>query len=75
MNLKHKFFSNKWIQNGFTNQANGIAVPNYIYSTRFWDVVEQVLEFLEPLLKVLGLVDGDKSPMGYLLRPWIGPRR
>lgn len=37
-----------------------------MYSTSFWESIEQTIEFLEPLVKVLRLVDGEKPPMGYV---------
>ncbi|GLJ27231.1 hypothetical protein SUGI_0533890 [Cryptomeria japonica] len=65
-NLRRMFVSAEWMESSFTTQANGIAVAEYMYSTTFWESIEQIVEFSEPLVKILRLVDGDKPPMGYV---------
>ncbi|XP_059067752.1 uncharacterized protein LOC131858515 [Cryptomeria japonica] len=65
-NLRRMFVLAEWMESGFTTQANGIAVAEYMYSTTFWESIEEIVEFLEPLVKVLRLVDGEKPPMGYV---------
>jgi hypothetical protein len=37
-----------------------------VYSDSFWEGVEEVCSVVEPLVKVLRLVDGNKPVMGYL---------
>ncbi|XP_059070975.1 uncharacterized protein LOC131031585 [Cryptomeria japonica] len=65
-NLRRMFVSAEWMESGFTTQANGIAVAKYMYSTTFWESIEQIVEFSEPLVEVLRLVDGENPPMGYV---------
>ncbi|XP_057828565.2 uncharacterized protein LOC131039743 [Cryptomeria japonica] len=68
------FVSAEWMESGFTTQANGIVVAGYMYSTTFWESIEQIVEFSEPLVKVLRLVDGDKPPMGYVYEAMDGAK-
>ena len=41
-----------------------------MFEKKFWKKAEDIVLFSEPLVKVLRMVDGDKSAMGFM-RPWI----
>ena len=47
---------------------DGRAITRLVYTDYFWEGVEEVCLVVEPLVKVLRLVDGDKPVMGYLYK-------
>ena len=60
------FVSSEWRDCRYSRRVDGRAIARLVYSDSFWEGVEEVCSVVEPLVKVLRLVDGDKPVMGYL---------
>jgi hypothetical protein len=46
--------------------AEGKEVLDKVFEKSFWKKAEEIALFSEPLVKVLQMVDGDKSAMGFV---------
>jgi hypothetical protein len=64
--LKQMFVSGPWCDYRYNRRVDGRAIARLVYIDSFWEGVEEVCSIVEPLVKVLRLVDGDKPIMGYL---------
>ena len=61
------FTSLDLIESKWPNKQKGKNVANIIFISSFWNTVVFCLKVLDPLVRVLHLVDGEKrSPMGYI---------
>jgi hypothetical protein len=60
------FVSSEWRDCRYSRRVDGRAIARLVYSDSFWEGVEEVCSVVEPLVKALRLVDGDKLVMGYL---------
>jgi hypothetical protein len=65
--LKHMFNSEVWYRHQDSDTEWGRRVTAIINSNHFWENAKTVVKVMEPIVKVLRLVDGEKRPtMGYL---------
>jgi hypothetical protein len=64
--LKQMFVSGEWRDCRYSRRVDGRAIARLVYIDSFWQGVEEFCSGVEPLVKVLRLVDGDKPVMGYL---------
>ena len=65
--VKSMFLSQDWCALSISRKPEGEGICNLVlYDQSFWVGVEEVCAILEPLVRVLRLVDGDKPAMGYL---------
>ena len=60
--LKALFHSEQWIGNKLAKTKAGLDVQAIVFSTEFWNKVEDCLRASAPLLIVLRVVDGDEKP-------------
>ncbi|XP_059637475.1 uncharacterized protein LOC132279503 [Cornus florida] len=58
--------SSEWRGLDYNKRGMGLKVASIIQSVEFWSKGKEVIQTLEPLVKVLRLVDGDGSTAGYL---------
>ncbi|XP_057829201.2 uncharacterized protein LOC131040322 [Cryptomeria japonica] len=65
-NLKRMFMSERWLKSPYCRQVEAKKMVKTIFDDRFAKVTEEVINMLEPLVRVLRLVDGYQSPMGYV---------
>ena len=59
--LKALFHSEQWIGNKLAKTKAGLDVQAIVFSTEFWNKVEDCLRASAPLLIVLRVVDGDEK--------------
>ncbi|XP_042049334.1 uncharacterized protein LOC121794979 [Salvia splendens] len=66
-NLRRMFTSIEWVQNTLSKDAKGKEVAEIVIMTLFWENVVCILKVMEPLVRVLRLVVGEKKlAMGYI---------
>ncbi|XP_059629874.1 uncharacterized protein LOC132272802 [Cornus florida] len=58
--------SSEWRGLDYNKRGMGLKVTSIIQSVEFWSKGKEVIQTLEPLVRVLRLVDGDGSTAGYL---------
>ncbi|XP_059635475.1 uncharacterized protein LOC132277655 [Cornus florida] len=58
--------SSEWRGLDYNKRGIGLKVASIIQSVEFWSKGKEVIQTLEPLIRVLRLVDGDGSTAGYL---------
>ena len=67
--VKRMFLSEEWRSLSYNHKPEGEAICRLVsYQESFWAGVQEVCSITEPLVKVFGLVNGDKSAMGYLYK-------
>eukprot|EP00253_Pinus_taeda_P003832 PITA_03832 len=65
--VKRMFLSEEWCALTFSRKREEEAICRLVsYQENFWAEVQEVCTVIEPLVKVLQLVDGEKPAMGYL---------
>eukprot|EP00253_Pinus_taeda_P001574 PITA_01574 len=65
--VKRMFLSKEWRALTMSGKPEGEAICRLVsYQEDFWVGVQEVCAVIEPLVKVLRLVDGEKPAMGYL---------
>ena len=66
-NLRRMFTSVEWVQNTLSKDAKGREVTEIVMMTSFWENVVYILKVMEPLVRVLRLVVGEKKlAIGYI---------
>lgn len=60
------FVSDDWRNCRYNRRQDGKAIAKMVYSEMFWRGVEEACAVSEPIVKVRGLVDGEKLAMVYL---------
>eukprot|EP00253_Pinus_taeda_P023368 PITA_23368 len=60
------FFSNEWNQINWSNKSEGKELKRKVYEETFWRKAAEIVKLPEPLVKVLWLVDGERSAMGFI---------
>ena len=60
------FVCDEWRDCAYSRREDGKTIAKLVYTDSFWEGVEEVCSVTEPLVRVLRLVDGDKTTMGYL---------
>jgi hypothetical protein len=67
LDLQRMFLSDEWVACVYSTKQDGQAIAQIVgHDLIFWSGVGEVCTISEPLVKVLGLVDGEKPAMGYL---------
>lgn len=65
--LKQLFTSSQWYNYRESNTPTGQLIESIVCNHSFWDRCRMVVNILEPVVRVLRMVDGDKKPtMGYI---------
>jgi hypothetical protein len=64
--LKQMFVCDPWQDSTYSRKEDGKAISRLVYSDSFWERVAEVCSVSEPLVKVMILVDSDKTTMNYL---------
>ena len=53
------FVCDEWRDSTYSRKENGKSIARLVYSDSFWEGVAEVCSVIEPLVKVLRLVDSD----------------
>jgi hypothetical protein len=65
--LRKVFTSDEWLSSKWPRDVKGRMAEDTVLSTSFWNGVLYALKVSTPLVRVLRLVDGEKTPpMGYI---------
>ncbi|KAL5706899.1 hypothetical protein ACHQM5_025007 [Ranunculus cassubicifolius] len=64
--LRFLVSSNEWKHHRKAKDKDTKEVVDIIQSDEFWEKGKVVLEVVEPIVKVLRMVDGDQSTLGYI---------
>ncbi|XP_059077416.1 uncharacterized protein LOC131876340 [Cryptomeria japonica] len=64
--LKQMFVSGEWLNSPYSKKPEGEVVACIVFDNQFAQRAAEIVKVSEPLVRVLRLVDGDKTPMGYL---------
>ncbi|XP_057871822.2 uncharacterized protein LOC131078166 [Cryptomeria japonica] len=72
--LKQMFVSGEWLNSPYSKKPEGEAVACIVFDNQFAQRAAEIVKVSEPLVLVLRLVDGDKTPMGYLYEAMDRPR-
>lgn len=73
--LHHTVASSTWRNLPYSKTIAAQNVVNIIQSTDFWKEGSELVKFLEPLVRILRLADGDGSTSGYLYEAMERARR
>ncbi|CAE5959162.1 unnamed protein product [Arabidopsis arenosa] len=74
--LRFMFVSDEWDKCKDSNYVKGRSAYYTCLSPAFWDGVKRVVKVLEPLVKVLRMVDGEKRPsMGFIYGELVEAKR
>uniref|UniRef100_A0A1D1XGR9 DNA repair protein XRCC3 n=1 Tax=Anthurium amnicola TaxID=1678845 RepID=A0A1D1XGR9_9ARAE len=65
-NLKHMFSHADWLSSVHNRRPDAQAIKSLLFSEQFWELAHEAVSVLEPLVKVLRIVDGDMPAMGYI---------
>ncbi|KAH9308797.1 hypothetical protein KI387_036708, partial [Taxus chinensis] len=65
-NLKKMFSSDEWNASKWSRKQDGKDTKKKVFDNLFWKKIAEVVKIVEPLIKVLRLVDGEISVMGYI---------
>eukprot|EP00253_Pinus_taeda_P013074 PITA_13074 len=60
------FSSDEWNQSNWSNKLQGKELKKKIYEEIFWRKAAKIVKLVEPLVKVLQLVDGERLAMGFI---------
>ncbi|RZR85153.1 hypothetical protein BHM03_00012103 [Ensete ventricosum] len=73
--LKAMVSSQEWSDSRYSRSSDGKKIEKIILSSRFWDIVKEIIIGVEPLYVILRKVDMDKRPqMPYLRHMLITAR-
>ncbi|KAF6159904.1 hypothetical protein GIB67_032988 [Kingdonia uniflora] len=85
VHLQQLFVDTEYRESSYAKLSTSKVVQKIVMSGDFWKKTRSVVAMVEPLLKVLRLVDSDKPTMGYLfdalctsravITSFLGPRR
>ncbi|XP_057851591.2 uncharacterized protein LOC131061784 [Cryptomeria japonica] len=64
--LKQMFVSEAWLNSPYSKKVEGEVVACIVFDNQFAQRVAEIVKVSEPLVRVLRLMDGDKTPMGYI---------
>jgi hypothetical protein len=65
-NLQKMFASDEWNESQWAHKPDGKDTKKKVNDPRFWKKAAEIVKIVEPLVKVLRLVDGEKLAMGYI---------
>ena len=60
------FSCDEWISSKWAHRHDAKYSKNKVNDSAFWKKVANVVKIVEPLMKVLWLVDGERLVMGYI---------
>ncbi|XP_059072695.1 uncharacterized protein LOC131873658 [Cryptomeria japonica] len=65
--LRRMFVGEEWTSSSYATSAAGVDVADYIFDEPgFWTPCAEIVKFIEPLVVLLCVVDGEKPAMGYI---------
>eukprot|EP00253_Pinus_taeda_P033773 PITA_33773 len=64
--LRRMFCSHQWIFWKDSTQPKALSMKASVFGDSLWDKVTKIVNFTEPLVKALRLMDGEKPKMGYI---------
>jgi hypothetical protein len=65
-NLKKMFNNDEWNGCQWAHKQDGKDIKKRVFENTFWKKAAEVVKIVEPLVKVLRLVDGETLAMGYI---------
>eukprot|EP00253_Pinus_taeda_P004356 PITA_04356 len=65
-NLQKMFSSDEWNQSNWFNKPESKELKNKVNEETFWRKAVEIVKLVEPLVKVLRLVDGERLAMGFI---------
>jgi len=65
-NLRKMFSCDEWNASQWSKKAKGKQMIDQVFDKIFWSKAEEIVLFSEPLVRVLRMVDSDKSAMGFV---------
>eukprot|EP00253_Pinus_taeda_P027219 PITA_27219 len=65
-NLQKMFSSDEWNKINCSNKQEGKELKKKVYEEIFWRKAAEIVKLVEPLVKVLRLVDGERLAMGFI---------
>ena len=65
-NLQNMFASDEWNASPWAHRQDGKDTKKKVNDPTFWKKAAEIVKIVEPLVKVLRLVDGEKLAMGYI---------
>eukprot|EP00253_Pinus_taeda_P020086 PITA_20086 len=65
-NLQKIFSSEEWNQSQWSHKLEGKELKNKVNEEIFWRKAIEIVKLVEPLVKVLWLVDGERLAMGFI---------
>ena len=72
--LRRMCCSQEWIHWKDSTKPDAVVVKLSLLGDGLWEKVTEIVNFIEPLVKVLRIMDGEK-PKRPSMRAWIGPKR
>ena len=64
--LRRMFCSQQWLFWKDNTKPDAIAVKVSLLGDSLWEKVTEIINFTEPLVKILRIMDGEKPAMGYI---------
>eukprot|EP00253_Pinus_taeda_P004371 PITA_04371 len=65
-NLQKMFSSDEWNQSKWSNKPEGKELKKKVYEKTSWRKATEIVKLVEPLVKLLRLVDGERLAMGFI---------
>lgn len=65
-NLQKLFSSDEWNQSQWSHKPEGKELKKKVNEESFWRKAAKIVKLVEPLVKVLRLVDGERLAMGFI---------
>ncbi|XP_057842730.2 uncharacterized protein LOC131052148 [Cryptomeria japonica] len=65
--LRRMLVGEEWTSSSYATSAAGVDVADYIFDEPgFWTPCAEIVKFIEPLVVLLRVADGEKPTMGYI---------
>ncbi|XP_057838522.2 uncharacterized protein LOC131048545 [Cryptomeria japonica] len=65
--LRRMLVGEEWTSSSYATSAAGVDVADYIFDEPgFWTPCAEIVKFIEPLVVLLRVADGEKPAMGYI---------
>ena len=62
------FSCDEWISSKWARRQDAKETKKKVNDSAFWKKAAEVVKIVEPIVKVLRLVDGDRLAMGYIYK-------
>ena len=72
--LAENVFSDKWTESRWARRQDGKDTKKKAFDNYFWKRSIELVKIIEPLVKVLRMVDGKNWPWATFMRLWIRQR-